>query len=467
MLRQYLPRTARESNWRPKAPRLAGLVGVLLALFPALAFAGSILASSSGATATYSVTTSKTNVNGVWRKVQAPLQEAAQYMVPEWDLLDEITTFEVDWSAREITMPLDLTDEVGIASIPEGGFEARPASPNPVDATLTWVLFNGRFTISKTAKFIDMRNRQAMLERQLIYQGRKKLQAFARRIGEYFYGTSTGVMATVSAVATDTITVQNQYNVAGLGSAAPFKAVFPFKANEWVAVINPTGPALRGIAQVASQNLATGQFTFQTGTTPAGTTANDWLVFANSLENTTLAGGTDYQNALVGLLDITTSTSIQGVSSASFPKWAAGFSDATGGRFSGIRLRKGKQGVLNNGGGTINTVFWANGVENDVTSQLQAGLRFQDAFSMEMDGMPKAKGIDIYTTRFVPDGYVFGFDKRSLRKLSLLPRPGQPAWDDGYKLQDQSGFVFPLDYPCQLVVTNRGNFAVWSGLNQQ
>src|SRR5467141_4440824 len=71
-----------------------------------------------GATATYSVTTSKTDVNGVWRKVQAPLQEAAQYMVDEWDMLDEVQTFEVDWSAREITMPLDLSDDVGVASIP-------------------------------------------------------------------------------------------------------------------------------------------------------------------------------------------------------------------------------------------------------------------------------------------------------------------------------------------------------------
>lgn len=420
------------------------------------------------ATATYSVTTSKTDVNGVWRKVQAPLQEAAQYMVDEWDMLDEVSTFDVDWSAREITMPLDLSDDVGVASIPEGGYEARPSSPNPTDATLTWVLFNARFTVSKTAKFIDLKNRQAMLERQIIFQGRKKLQAFARRIGEYFYGFSTGIMAKVGAVSTDTITLKDQYGISGLGSTtAPFKVQVPFKVGEWVAVLNPTGPALRGIAQVASVNNATPSFTFATGTTPASTAANDYLVFANSLENATLAGGTDYNNALLGLLDICTSTSVENVSSSSYAKWAVGFSDTASTRFTGITLRKAKQGILNNGGGMLNQILWANGVENDVTAQLQAGLRFQDSFAMEMDGMPRAKGVDIKTTRFIPNGFVFMFDRKSLRKLSLLPKPGQPAWDDGYKLQDQSGFIFPIDYPCQLVVTNRGNFAYKQAASEQ
>jgi len=426
------------------------------------------LRDESGVTATYAVTTSKTDVNGVWRKVQAPLQEAAQYMVDEWDMLDEVQTFEVDWSAREITMPLDLSDDVGVASIPEGGFEARPSSPNPTDATLTWILFNARFTVSKTAKFIDLKNRQAMLERQIIFQGRKKLQAFARRIGEYFYGFSTGVLAKVVSVTGDVIVVKDQYGIAGLGSTtAPFKAGQPFKKGEYVAVLNPTGPALRGIAQVAAQDNTVPNFTFATGTTPAGTAANDLLVMGNSVENTTLAGGTDYNNALLGLLDICTSTSIQNVSSATFPKWAVGFSDTTSTRYTGIKLRKAKQGILNSGGGTLNQILWANGVENDVTAQLQAGLRFQDSFAMELDGMPKAKGVDIKTTRFVPNGFVFMFDRKSLRKLSLLPKPGQPAWDDGYKLQDQSGFIFPIDYPCQLVVTNRANFGYAQNQSEQ
>ncbi len=418
------------------------------------------------AVATYAVTTSKTDVNGVWRKVQAPLQVAAQFMVDEWDMLDELKEFEVDHSAREITAPLDLTDDVGIAKIPEGGYEARPGSPNPVDATLTWILYNGRFTISKTARWIDQRNRKAMIERQILFQGRKKLQAMARMVGFDFYGFSTALTAKVGAIGANIVTLKDQYGISGLGSTtAPYDVENVFRVGDYVAILNPSGPALRGIVKITTVTPATPSITL--ASTPGSTAANDLIVLANSVENATLAGGTDYNNGLVGLLDISTSTSVHSVSGVTYPNWNAGYSDTTGGRFSGIKLRKAKQGVNNNGGGEIDTLIWSNGVENDMTAQLRAGLRFTDAFAMEMDGSPKAKGVKILTTRFVPEGYVFAFDKKSLSKITLIPQPGTPAWEDGDKLQDQSGFVFPMDYPAAMVTTNRGNFSYFSGLTEQ
>ena len=419
------------------------------------------------ATATYIPSTSKTDVNGVWRKVQAPLQTAAQYMVDEWDMLDEIPTLDVDLSAREITVPLDLSDDVGIASIAEGGYEARPASPNPVDATLTWILLNGRFTLSKTAKWIDQKNKQAMLERQLIFQGRKKLQALARRLAEYMYGFSTGTMAKVVSDASGVLTLKDMYGIAGLGSTnTPYAVTNPFRVNDYAAVLNPTGPALRtsGIQKITAVTQATPSITLNSD--PSGVSANDLVVFANSLGNTVI-GDTDQGNGLVGLLDATSSTSVHGVSSSTYPKWAVGSSDTTGGRFTGVRLHKARQSCLNNGGGEIDTLLWDQAVERDVISYLQAAVRFADPYGMEMDGSPKAKGINIMSTRFVPQGYAFAFVKESVKKLVLLSKPGTPSWDDAKALIDQSGFVFTLDYPCFLTYLNRGNLAVWSGLTTQ
>lgn len=416
------------------------------------------------ATATYNVITSKTDVNGVWRKVQAPLQVAAQFMVPEWDSLDDVPTFNIDWSAREITVPLDLSDDVGIASIPEGGYEARPASPNPTDATLSWILFNGRFTISKTAKWIDQKNRGAMLERQLVYQGRKKLQAMARRLAEYFYGYSTAIMAKVAVDGGTTQTLKDLYGVAGLGSTtAPYAVTNPFRVGDYVA-FTPEGTTLRSIKQITAVTPATPSITLDTDPV---TTANDWVVFANSLENTTIAGGTDYNAGLVGLIDGFTSASVHGVSSATFPKWAPGFSDATGGRFTGIRLMKAKQAVDNNGGGDLRKVIWSQGVERDVTSYLQQAVRFSSPYGMSMDGRPKAEGVSFMSTRFVPEGYAFGFDPKSIKKMVLIGKPGAPSWEDAKPLIDTSGFIFALDYPCALVYLNRGNLALWSGLTTQ
>jgi hypothetical protein len=42
-----------------------------------------------------------------------------------------------------------------------------------------------------------------------------------------------------------------------------------------------------------------------------------------------------------------------------------------------------------------------------------------------------------------------------------------PVWDDGYKLQDQSGFVFPIDLPLQIVWLNRGNLSYASNQTEQ
>jgi hypothetical protein len=417
------------------------------------------------ATATYTPTRSDTDITGVWRKVQTPLQVAAQFMVDEWDMLDDVPKRQVDWSARLIEMPLDILDDYGIASIAEGGFEARPGSPNPVDATLTWILYNGRFTISKTARMIDEQNRRAMLERQIVFQGRKKLQAMARRLAFDFYGFATGYTSKVVSVASDVFTLKDAYGVAGLHSTnTPYRVTDPFTVGDFVAVLNPTGPALRGIADITVVTAATPSITLSS--TPGSSAADDLIVFANSLENTTLAGGTAYNKALNGLLDIVTSTSLHNVSGATQAKWNAGYSDTGGGRFTGIKLRKAKQGIENNGGGTLNTMLWSQGVENDVVSQLQAGMRFTNAFAMEMDGSPKAKGVKIMSTRFVPEGYVFMFDRKSLKKMTLVPKPGQPGWEDAYKLQDQSGYVIPLDYPCALTSDNRGNFGYVSGATE-
>lgn len=438
-------------------------------LFAALvAFAQPLFAlNERGAIDTYLVSTSKTNVNGVWRKVQAPLQVAAQFMVDEWDMLDSLKQFDVDWSAREITVPLDLSDDTGIASIPEGGYEARPSSPNPVDGTLTWILLNGRFTISKTARWIDQQNRAAMLERQLLYQGQKKLQAVARRVAEYFYGFSTGTMAKVVSDAAGVLTLKDQYGIAGLGSTtAPFAVTNPYRINDWVAVLNPAGPALRGISKITAVTQATPSITISPDI--GATVANDLIVFANSLENTTLTGGTDRDNALNGFLDATSSVSLHNVSSTTFPKWGVGFTDTTGGRLTGPRLMKARQFQMNAGGGDgYDNVLYDQAVERDVIAYLQASVRYADPTGMQLDGSPKMTGTKFTSTRFVPEGYAFTFLKSKVRKMTLLPRPsGSPAWDDAKALIDQSGFIFALDYPCFLVWLNRGNLGVFSSLTR-
>lgn len=418
------------------------------------------------ATATYGVTTSGGDLSSIWRKVQAGIVVAAQFGVEEWNALLQAKKFTVDWSAREITMELDIQDDVGTAMIPEGGKEARPSSPNTVTATLTWVLANKRFTISKTAQYIAQRTPKAQLENQLRYQARKALQGIRRKFGDMFYGFSTGTAAIASASAASAVAIKDLYGIANLGSVSANRRVADiFKVGDYIVALNPTGPALRA-APVKVTNIARATNILSVDG-DLSVVAADLITFANNLENTTLAGGTERNQWLVGLLDGVTSTSVHSVSGTTYPDWAAAVNDSTGGRFNGIKLRRLKQQIHNKGGGELDTVWWANGVENDVVAQLQAGVRFDDAFSLEMDGRPTSKGVRFNTSRRVPDGYVFGYDSRnSVCRMTLLPEPGAPAFDDGDKLQDDSGLVFSLDFPAAMVYKNRGNLGLFSGLAQ-
>lgn len=416
----------------------------------------------------YSVTTSGTDLPSIWRKIQAGIVVAAQFGVEEFNDVSKLENFQVNWSAREITVELDINLGYGATTIPEGGKEAKPSTPSTLTATITWAFINKRFSISKTAQYIQQQQgMKGQLESQLRWQSKKAVQAIRAKVGDMYYGFSTGTACLVSAVAANVYTLKDMFGVAGLGGAtANRRCADMFQIGNRVAALNPAGPALRDIQTITAVDRVANTFT--TGVAFAGPAAvNDLLVFADNVENTTLAGGTERNLNIIGLLDGMTSTSVHGVSSATNALWAA-FADTAGGRFTGIRLRKMKQAIQNRGGGDLDTVWWANGVENDVLAQLQAGLRFTDAYGLEMDGAPKTKGVTIKTSRRVPDGYVFGLDKgNSVRKMILLPEPTSQAFDDGYKMQDDSGLLFSLDYPCALVYQNRANMAYASGLTQQ
>src|SRR3990167_6580542 len=102
------------------------------------------------ATGTYAVSRSDTDLTGIWKKGQAGVSRAFNFMVEEWDWLKKLKKYEVNWSSREITLELDLLDDINTAVIPEGGYEAVTSSKNTVKATLTWILINKRFTRSQT-----------------------------------------------------------------------------------------------------------------------------------------------------------------------------------------------------------------------------------------------------------------------------------------------------------------------------
>lgn len=427
--------------------------------------------------ATYGITPSGSqytgNVSALWRKVQGPLREAANFMFPEFDRLKEFTPAQIDWSFREITHPLDLASGAGVASLTEGGWEAAPSSPTVVDATWTFRHINKRFTVSKQSKMVQQtaKGRAAMLANQMQHQGKKALEAIGEWIADSFYGFSTAVRAKVASItsgagtATQVIVLKDAHGVVGLGGAgsAPFGSYIStlFRPDEYIAFVR-TGALVANSRGLITAVTTAGVTTSIAVTFPAAVTlaADDSVVFANSLENSTLEG-TDYNKGLTGFLEAFTSVTLHGVSGTTYPRWNPAMVDTAAGRFTPTTLRRMKQAISNTGGGELTDLHWTYGIENDITLQLQAGVFFTDPKNLSMDANIKIGGVRTSSSVKNPPGYVFGYDRKSVRKLVLLPNdPKAPTWDDGEKIQDRSAYVFPIDWVGDIVYLNRGNLAI-------
>lgn len=427
------------------------------------------------APATYNVTTSRTDLQGLWRIYQGVLREATNFLFPEWDDLKDFQNVKVDWSFRSITAPLDINEGVGVASIPEGGYEARPSSPTVVEASWTWIHLNKRITVSKISKMIQQKDRSAMLADQFKFQGKKAIEAIGQYIADSFYGFSTGVRGKVSALANNTttaitVTLKDAYGVTGLGNTAsggaPIFVSTLFRQLEWVAFIRAGALVANSIGQITTMTPATPSMivTFAVAPTLA---VNDDIVFANSTENTTIAG-TDYGASLVGFLEALTSTTVHGVSSGTYAKWAPQYADTAAGRFTTMNFRRMKQAISQYGGGEMTDLRISLGVENDILAQLQAGVQFTDMNNLQLDGDFKAKGVTIKSTRHMLPGFAIGYDKSAIRKMVLLPNdPKAPTWEDGEKIPDRSMYAFSIDYPLQMVWLNRAQLAYSSNKTEQ
>lgn len=417
-----------------------------------------------GAVATYTPSTSETDLSTVWKIAYTPLADAIRFATDEWDMLDDVQNANVNPSARTINMPLNLDDEVGAAWIPEGGYEARPSSVKPVEATVDWTFLNLRFSASRTAEILNQtaRARAAAHLQQLMYQGRQKIHAAQRKVADAFYGFSDGVAALVNgAPSSNVFTLDSMYGRASRGGLGTSRVVTDlFRVNEYVMVAELGGSTFRGVAKITAVTPATPSITLDS--TPGSSADNDEILFANSLENGTNASSCDHNKALVGLLDICTSTSVHSVSSATYANWDVAHSDTTSGRFTADKLRRGLQKIRQLSPYEADTVIWSSGVANDTTAFLRAAQRFNDNASFRMDGDPTHPGIKFMDTKFVPDSCCFAFSKKALRKFMLVPKPDQgPGWGDGHKLVDQSGYVFSVDVPMGLITNARRAFAFW------
>jgi hypothetical protein len=417
---------------------------------------------------TYATTLSSVDVNKIWRKVQGKLQTGLQYVCEEYQMLDDLQKFDINVSAREITVPLDIDEGAGVASINEGDYEAMPFTPNVEEITLTWINLSKRFTASLTAMYLDQYNQEAQIKRQLKHQGAHAVRDIARDWSDRFYGVSLGYIAqtpTVFTAATATFTLTNGYGDSSITDTTFISD--KLRVNDRIALIRAGAIVTNSVGGLVT-SITTAGVVVAVFSGTVTSVANDFIVKANSQEQTTIAG-TDYNKGMVGLLDVLKTASIHSLSSATVPNWQPALTDTTGGRFSGVRLTKMINKIGNLGGGTVDRLLVSQGVDRDLFSSQSAALRFQSPFGMELLGSAQAKGLKKMATRRVPPGYAIAFASESYQRFNLVAKPTGDAafaWKDGDKLQDKNAMAFSLDFPVALVCTARRNFAYMSGLTE-
>ena len=411
------------------------------------------------------ITTSTSDLNKVWKKIQGKVAQAIQFDNQEWDMFDEFYAPEgTPWSAREVTIPLDINKKGGVASIKEGGYEAKPGSKNLEELTISLVHFNARFNISKLAKFGDEGSRN-QVTRDLTLRGLQTVRAMGEHWSDYVYGYSTARLALTSTNATSasqTLTLTQGYDSTVTNAAY---IADKFKVGDRVAIIRSAALVTNGIGTITAVTPSTPTIAV-TMQGSCDVDANDLVVKANSMGDTDI-DDTDYNRGLVGLLDMAKTASVHSLSSSSVADWDLALADTNGGRITGNRIRQALDEIEDEGNGNVTHLVTTRGVYRDLIDLERPAVRFSDPLGMEIDGNVKMKGRKIVKTKKVPPGYLFAFDKSALSRWNLLPKPdGQFSWGDGKEYIDQSGLVFAMDMPCATIIKNRKKLAYFSGLTE-
>lgn len=410
----------------------------------------------------YSVTTSS-DVNKIWRKVQGKLMQALRFEFEESAMVDDMSALDVDFSLREVTVPIDINEGYGVAAIAEGGYEALPSTPNVEEITLPISELSKRFTV--TTRSANLQDKPgAVIQKNIVYAGRKAMQAMGRDLSDRFYGFATGVLAQTTTVATQAsgaYTLANLYGVSGLGSAGQLAA--KFKVGSRVALVRAGALVTNAVyGQVTAINAATPSITV---TWPGSVTSasGDNIVLSNSIEAATLAG-TDYNKSIVGLLDAMTSTSVHGLSSSSVPDWSVAYSDTSSAAFSGIKWIRAKQEIANKGGDVKKVMsLFSQGVYRNLVSTASGSIRYSDPVSMEIVGDIKVQGDRVKSTQRVPAGAVLLYDRDAYRRVKL-PMDEAKSLTDAIRMQDQAAYIFPFLHLHSHAVVNRKRMAYF--LNQ-
>lgn len=415
-----------------------------------------------------------TNLQDLYKKVNTTVKTAIKLKTEEADWFRSYPKENISVSGNENRIPLILVQPYGGAMIPDGGYEAAPVTPAPTHGTFMPVQMNVRYGFTGLAQAFEATQRAGMIESQTQYQALMAAAVFSRYIGLQTYGQSTGTLAQVattgSASATQVIPLKNVYGstlVPGNTSTTQMTyASSVIRTGNKIALIR-AGAIVEFATVTASPSATSGvgyiDATFNSSITP---TANDNIVLANAVTDSTIAG-TDTNNWPIGWMEILAGSSVHGVSTASFQNWAAGYASTTPQRMSFQVKEAMANGIWNASATIMNRMITSQGVRRDAIAG-ERGARRYDSAEMDLEG--DLKGFKYLTSQLAPPGMAIGWYDQAVSKVELSDQPDDEASKSIFsldKVQDRSAVQAKYDYFYAKVCSSRGATGYATNLTEQ
>ena len=428
------------------------------------------------ATAQSNSLTTVSNLKELSKKTNSDVMVGVKVNTEEYDAFDDVPDEDIVWSGNEMRLVLDLKHEVGVASIPDFGYEGVLGSVTPNTGTLTPIQLNKRYAFSTLAKQYDKGGRAGFIKRQIAQQANKAIQAIAETIGLQTYGFSTGTVWKVQTTGSSgtvhtSIAIKDAFGstlIDGGTTAEDEYQTGLLRAGEGVAFIRSGSITEFGLV-VASPGAAGTAGTVDITTNATMTpTADDIILKANAVTGATLSE-TDQNRWPIGLLDALTSSSVHGLATSTVADWAAGNAGTSGGRMDWARHEKMANNLQNLGGVKMNRVVYAQGVRRDIIAGEAAAKRY-DSGQFDWDNDFGKRGIKFFTSRLVPPGFYIGLNNEVYRKKAMSDKPAMQGGPDIFsldKIEGRGGFAASFDFVYLRAVNNRRGMGYESGLTEQ
>lgn len=381
------------------------------------------------------------------KKQNTDVKVAIKLVTEEAAMFREYPREQIVVSGNENRIPLVLTQPLVGAHIPEGGSESIMSTPAPTHGTFLPVQLDKRHGFTGLAQAYDNRSRGAMIEDQLTFQANMSGYSIGRSLGLTTYGTSVGTIAVVkttgSGSATQVVPLKNAFGsstfVAGgdVGVQDTYLSSL-FRVGEHIALIR-AGAIVEFGAITASPSATSGvgyiDVTFTSSITP---TVGDLIVFAMADGDSTITG-TDYNNSSLGLTDILTASSVEGVTTTNFPFWTPGSTSTTSQRLSYTVKEKMINDCYIAGGGTINRFILPYGVSRDAVSG-ELGSRRYDSSEVDIEGdLKTGKGQKYFKSALALPNTLIGYYSQAITKIELSEQPADEASKSIFKLDKVQG----------------------------